>query len=84
MYVHGKDPFELFAQMQQRDPKLDASHAFYLGYELSKALTALTLGKDYRQDQSLNWGFLTIPEVSHRNPGSAAEESAPASVEART
>ena len=41
---------------------LDAAHAFYLGYELAKAHTALTLGKDYRQDQALDWGFLTVEE----------------------
>jgi hypothetical protein len=55
--------------MARRDPKLDASHAFYLGYELAKAVTALTLGKSYTQDQALSWGFLTMPEQSHRNPG---------------
>ena len=43
----------------------DPSHAFYLGYELMKARTALTLSKTYRQDQALEWGFLTVPEVSH-------------------
>ena len=43
----------------------DPSHAFYLGYEMMKAKTALTLGKNYRQDQALDWGFLTEPEVSH-------------------
>ena len=43
----------------------DPSHAFYLGYELMKAKTALTLGKTYRQDQALQWGFLTEPEESH-------------------
>lgn len=57
---HGTDPFELMEQI----PPVDASHAFYLGYELSKAVTALTLGKQYRQDQALNWGFLTVPELS--------------------
>ena len=31
-----------------------------------KAKTALTLSKSYRQDQALEWGFLTEPEVSHR------------------
>ena len=41
------------------------SHAFYLGYEMMKAKTALTLSKTYRQDQALEWGFLTEPEVSH-------------------
>ena len=30
-----------------------------------KAKTALTLSKTYRQDQALEWGFLTEPEVSH-------------------
>jgi hypothetical protein len=33
---------------------------------MQKAATALTLGKSYRQDQALDWGFLTEPEVSHR------------------
>jgi dihydropteroate synthase len=55
------DPFELFAKMNVKEP----SHAFYLGYELAKAKTAITLGKWYRQDQALNWGFLTEPEKSH-------------------
>ncbi|MBA4190699.1 MAG: dihydropteroate synthase [Planctomycetaceae bacterium] len=67
IYVHGSDPFTLFEQMLAADAKLDASHAFYLGYECAKAVTALTLGKNYTQDQSLRWGFLTIPETSHRN-----------------
>ena len=44
----------------------DPSHAFYLGYEFMKAKTALTLHKDYRQDQALDWGHLTDPEASHR------------------
>lgn len=63
-YWKGSDPFELFDDFAVENPKLDISHAFYLGYELSKAVTALTLGKQYRQDQSLHWGFLTIPEQS--------------------
>jgi dihydropteroate synthase len=62
MYLIDSDPFLLFDRMGV----VDASHAFYLGYELMKAKTALTLGKDYRQDQALSWGFLTEPEVSHR------------------
>jgi dihydropteroate synthase-like protein len=67
MHLAGADPFELFAQLAAREPKnLDAAHAFYLGYEMAKAVTALTLGKDYRQDEALNWGFLTVPERSHR------------------
>ena len=60
-FLSSPDPFELFDLMQVADP----SHAFYLGYELMKAKTALTLGKTYRQDQALQWGFLTEPEESH-------------------
>jgi len=55
------DPFVLFDRMNVTDP----SHAFYLGYEMLKAKTALTLAKNYRQDQALDWGFLTEPEESH-------------------
>ena len=44
---------------------LDPGHAFYLGYEMCKALTALTLGKTYEQDESLNWGLATRPETRH-------------------
>ncbi len=66
-YLRGTDPFELFAEMLKRDAKLDPSHSFYLGYEFAKAVTALTLGKNYEQDRALRWGFLTVPEASHRN-----------------
>jgi dihydropteroate synthase len=61
-FLHGVDPFVLFDQMGVSDP----SHAFYLGHEMMKAKTALTLHKSYRQDQALEWGFLTEPEISHR------------------
>jgi dihydropteroate synthase-like protein len=64
MWLQGTDPFELFAEMARRTD-IDPAHAFYLGYELAKALTALTLGKNYVQDQALNWGFLTLPEKPH-------------------
>ena len=60
-FLSDPDPFVLFEQMGVTDP----AHAFYLGYELMKAKTALTLSKSYRQDQALEWGFLTEPEVSH-------------------
>jgi dihydropteroate synthase-like protein len=65
MYLRDGDPFALFAQMLQRQA-IDPSHAFYLGYEMAKAVTALTLGKNYVQDQALRWGFLTKEEKSHR------------------
>jgi dihydropteroate synthase-like protein len=66
MHLRGDDPFALFRQMQARE-EIDPSHAFYLGYEMAKAVTALTLGKNYVQDQALRWGFLTKPEESHRD-----------------
>ncbi len=64
-YWHGTDPYALFDQFRTAAPKpLDAAHAFYLGNELNKAATALTLGKQYMQDEALRWGFLTTEEVS--------------------
>lgn len=62
LHIEGKDPFELFSKL----PAIDPSHAFYLGYEMAKAVTALTLGKSYVQDEALRWGFLTVEERSHR------------------
>jgi dihydropteroate synthase-like protein len=62
-YWRGRDAFELFDRFSE-SATLDAAHAFYLGYELCKAVTALTLGKQYQQDQALQWGFLTVPEES--------------------
>ena len=68
MYLRGNDPYELFAKLLSQDAKLDPSHSFYIGYEFAKAVTALTLSKQYEQDRALRWGFLTVPEVTHRNP----------------
>jgi len=68
MHLEGVDPFDLFARMSEKET-IDPSHAFYLGYEMSKAVTALTLGKNYVQDQALNWGFLTKPEEGHQQSG---------------
>ncbi|NLF68635.1 MAG: dihydropteroate synthase [Candidatus Anammoximicrobium sp.] len=67
LHLEDADPFQLFARLLATQPQnVDPSHAFYLGYEMAKALTALTLSKDYRQDDSLDWGHLTVPEASHR------------------
>ena len=62
------DPFQLFDQLAATQPKnLDASHSFYLGYELCKAMLAIQLGKNYVQDEALNWGHLTVAESNrHR------------------
>ncbi len=67
LHLEDADPFPLFDRLMATQPKnVDPSHAFYLGYEMAKALTALTLGKDYRQDEPLDWGHLTVEETSHR------------------
>ncbi|MDG2385586.1 MAG: DUF6513 domain-containing protein [Pirellulaceae bacterium] len=68
LHLKDTDPYRLFSRLMETSPKnVDSSHAFYLGYEVAKAITALTLGKQYRQDEALDWGFLTLPEKSHRN-----------------
>jgi dihydropteroate synthase-like protein len=67
LHLSDADPFLLFEKLLATQPtNVDAAHAFYLGFELSKALTALTLGKNYTQDEALDWGYLTQPERSHR------------------
>jgi dihydropteroate synthase-like protein len=38
------------------------THAFYLGKELMKAAIARGLGKNYRQESPLDWGYLTFAE----------------------
>lgn len=76
IHLHDSDPFALFARLAALAPRnLDPAHSFYLGYELAKAVTALTLNKQYRQDQALDWGLLTRPEVSHRASRAQASDS---------
>ncbi|HVT28145.1 MAG TPA: DUF6513 domain-containing protein [Lacipirellulaceae bacterium] len=71
LHLQGSDPFELFERLRQSGPdggvpkNLDAGHSFYLGYEMCKAATALTLGKQYQQDEPLDWGLLTRDEKRH-------------------
>ncbi len=65
LHLEGTDPFDLFEQMLEASPApIDSTHAFYLGYEMAKAVTALTLGKQYRQDEALDWGMLTVRELT--------------------
>jgi dihydropteroate synthase-like protein len=61
IFVRSTDPAslgEIFAQLDVSE----ASHAFYLGRELARASLAVTLGKTYRQEGSLSWGYLTPPD----------------------
>jgi hypothetical protein len=55
LFVRGTDIQEIFGQLGVED----ATHAFYLGKELAKAKLAVTLGKSYRQEGALSWGYLT-------------------------
>jgi dihydropteroate synthase len=60
-FVHGASVPRLdtlFAELGVEE----ATHAFYLGTELAKASIAVTLGKTYRQDGPLSWGYLTPAE----------------------
>lgn len=58
LFVRGTDIQEIFLQLGVEEP----THAFYLGKELAKAKLAITLGKTYRQEGSLSWGYLTPPD----------------------
>jgi hypothetical protein len=58
LFVRGTEIQEIFAQLGVTE----ATHAFYLGKELAKAKLAITLGKSYRQEGSLDWGYLTPPD----------------------
>lgn len=57
-FVRGTDIDDLFRQLDVTE----ATHAFYLGRELMKAKLAVTLGKTYRQEGALAWGYLTPPD----------------------
>jgi dihydropteroate synthase-like protein len=61
-FVRGSDIQEIFDQLGVDEP----THAFYLGKELMRAKTAITLGKTYRQEGQLNWGYLTPPDDPKR------------------
>jgi dihydropteroate synthase len=54
-FVRGTDIQQIFAQLDVDEP----AHAFYLGKELARASLAVTLGKTYRQEGALSWGYLT-------------------------
>jgi len=58
IFVRGTDIQEIFSQLGVDE----ATHAFYLGRELMKARLAITLGKTYRQEGALSWGYLTPPD----------------------
>jgi dihydropteroate synthase len=61
-FVRGTDIQAIFTQLDVGDP----AHAFYLGKELAKASLAVALGKTYRQEGVLAWGYLTPADEAVR------------------
>ena len=57
-FVSGTDINQIFDELGVEEP----THAFYLGKELMKASIARGLGKNYRQESPLDWGYLTFDE----------------------
>ena len=46
IHLRGTDPYDLFDELMSLQPKnMDAGHAFYLGYELCKAMTGADTGQ---------------------------------------
>lgn len=68
VHVSDPDPFMAMEQLLASSvgDSINVEHAFYLGFEMAKAMTANILGKHYEQDQPLDWGFLTHSEPRHR------------------
>jgi dihydropteroate synthase len=61
-FVRGTDIQAIFDQLGVDEP----THAFYLGKELMKAKLAVSLGKTYRQEGALAFGYLTPDEEPKR------------------
>jgi dihydropteroate synthase-like protein len=57
-FVRGTDIQDIFVRLDVDEP----AHAFYLGRELARASLAVALGKTYRQEGALSWGYLTPPD----------------------
>lgn len=78
-FVRGSDIHEIFARLGVEE----ATHAFYLGRELAKAKLALILGKTYRQEGALQWGYLTPPDERGPDHVKLTQRSARARARAR-
>src|ERR687887_622516 len=78
LFVKGTDINQIFDELGIDEH----THAFYLGKELMKAAIARGLGKNYRQESPLDWGYLTFDEprrervrLTARLRGSSDEEA---------
>jgi hypothetical protein len=72
LFVRGTDIQEIFSQLGVEEP----THAFYLGKELAKASLAVSLGKSYRQEGALSWGYLTPADEERREHVRLTQRSA--------
>lgn len=78
-YWRGTEPLELFRRVRaDANDSLSEGHAFYLGVEIQKAATALTLGKQYIQDEELRWGFLSADSMQDGRCLPGTKEQTPA------
>ena len=80
-FVKGTDINQIFDELGVDEH----THAFYLGKELMKASIARGLGKNYRQESPLDWGYLTFDEprrervrLTARRPPRRNREESPA------
>lgn len=53
----GESAFEIFSQALKANPNIDAGHAFYLGFEMARAEMCRMLGRNYTQDQAVEFGL---------------------------
>ena len=61
--IIANDPYDFFDHI---DVEGDIGHAYYLGIELAKAQIAYQLGKEYEQDEELEWGCLIDKEIDDK------------------
>ena len=71
-FVRGTNIQDIFDQLDVNE----ATHAFYLGKELARASLAVTLGKTYRQEGALSWGYLTPPDDARSEHVTLTQKSA--------
>ena len=72
-FVKGTDINPIFDELGVAEH----THAFYLGKELMKASIARGLGKNYRQESPLDWGYLTFAEPRRERVRLTARQSKP-------
>jgi dihydropteroate synthase-like protein len=77
-FVKGTDINEIFDELGVEEH----THAFYLGKELMKAAIARGLGKNYRQESPLDWGYLTFEEPRRKRVRLTARSERPSTEEA--